>query len=317
MTAPGAAPEAFEESMSDIGSGGIDIGVIGGSGLYRMAAVEVEEERRVETPFGDPSDAYVIGRLEGKRVAFLPRHGRGHRLLPSEINFRANVFGFKLLGVERLLSVSAVGSMKEAYAPGQVVVPDQFIDRTRHRPDTFFGDGLAAHVSFADPVCAQLAAALADGAEAAGGVVHRGGTYLCMEGPQFSTRAESRLYRSWGVDVIGMTNLQEAKLAREAEICYATLAMVTDYDCWHESEEAVSVEAVLAVLAANAALGEDTVRRTVAALPERRPASGEAAAAGGCACGSALTYALLTDRALVPAATIDKLRPLLGRVWSA
>lgn len=304
-----------ERVLGDLG-GIADIGVIGGSGLYRMAAVEVEEERRVETPFGEPSDAYVIGRLEGKRVAFLPRHGRGHRLLPSEINFRANVYGFKLLGVERLLSVSAVGSMKEAYAPGQVVVPDQFIDRTRHRPDTFFGDGLAAHVSFADPVCAPLAAALADGAAAAGGVVHRGGTYLCMEGPQFSTRAESRLYRSWGVDVIGMTNLQEAKLAREAEICYATLAMVTDYDCWHESEEAVSVEAVLAVLAANAALGEETVRRTVAALPERRPAAGETAA-GGCACGSALTYALLTDRALVPAATIDKLRPLLGRVWSA
>jgi 5'-methylthioadenosine phosphorylase len=286
----------------------IGIGVIGGSGLYRMAAVEVEEERRVETPFGDPSDAYVIGRLEGRRVAFLPRHGRGHRLLPSEINFRANVYGFKVLGVERLLSVSAVGSMKEAYAPGQVVVPDQLIDRTRHRPDTFFGDGLAAHVSFADPICPSLAAALADAAEAAGGVAHRGGTYLCMEGPQFSTRAESRLYRSWGVDVIGMTNLQEAKLAREAEICYATLAMITDYDCWHESEEAVSVEAVLAVLAANAALGEETVRRAVAALPAER---------GGCACGSALSHALLTDRSLVPAETLDKLRPLIGRVWPA
>ncbi|HEX6203023.1 MAG TPA: S-methyl-5'-thioadenosine phosphorylase [Thermoanaerobaculia bacterium] len=294
-------------------SGEVGIGVIGGSGLYRMAAVEVEEERRVETPFGEPSDAYVIGRLEGKRVAFLPRHGRGHRLLPSEIPFRANLYGFKVLGVERILSISAVGSMKEGYAPGQVVVPDQFVDRTRHRADTFFGDGLVAHVSFADPVCPTLAAALGDAARAAGGTVHRGGTYLCMEGPQFSTRAESHLYRSWGVDVIGMTNLQEAKLAREAEICYATLAMVTDYDCWHEGEEAVSVEAVLAVLAANAVLGEETVRRAVAALPERRAAGEEA----GCACGTALTYALLTDRAAVPAETVDKLRPLIGRVWSS
>lgn len=290
----------------------VTIGVVGGSGLYRMAAVEVEEERRIETPFGEPSDAYVIGRLEGKRVAFLPRHGRGHRLLPSEIDFRANVWGFKALGVERLLSVSAVGSMKKAYAPGHVVVPDQFVDRTRHRPDTFFGEGLAAHVSFADPICPVTAAAFAESAAAAGGTVHRGGTYLCMEGPQFSTRAESNLYRSWGVDVIGMTNLQEAKLAREAEICYATLAMVTDYDCWHESEEAVSVEAVLAVLERNAALGEEAVRRAVAALPEERRAAGEP---GGCACGEALTWALLTDRALVPPATLDKLRPILARVW--
>jgi 5'-methylthioadenosine phosphorylase len=310
MAAPGAEPS--EERMGDIDSGKIEIGVIGGSGLYRMGAVEVEEERRVETPFGEPSDVYVIGRLAGKRVAFLPRHGRGHRLLPSEIDFRANVFGFKVLGVERLLSVSAVGSMQQAYAPGHVVVPDQFIDRTRHRPDTFFGDGLVAHVSFADPICPTLAVALADAATAAGATVHRGGTYLCMEGPQFSTRAESHLYRSWGVDVIGMTNLQEAKLAREAEICYATLAMVTDYDCWHESEEAVSVEAVLAVLAANAALGEETLRRAVEALPERRTVGEEA----GCGCGAALTHALLTDRAAVPAETVEKLRPLIGRAWS-
>ncbi len=284
-----------------------EIGVIGGSGLYRMAAVEVEEEVRLETPFGDPSDAYVLGRLEGRRVAFLPRHGRGHRLLPGEINFRANLFGFKLLGVERLLAVSAVGAMKLDYAPGHVVVPDQFIDRTRHRPDTFFGGGLVAHVSLADPVCPELAAAVAAAGAAAGGTVHRGGTYLCMEGPQFSTRAESNLYRSWGVDVIGMTNLQEAKLAREAEICYATLAMVTDYDCWHETEEAVNVEALLAVLAANARLGEEIVRRTVAGL--------DAARGAACGCGEALRYALITERDAVPAEALERLRPLVGRYF--
>jgi len=292
----------------------IRIGVVGGSGLYEMAAVEVEEERRVETPFGHPSDAFVVGRLEGRRVAFLPRHGRGHRLLPTEIPFRANLWAFKSLGVERLISVSAVGSMKLAYAPGHVVVPDQFVDRTRHRPDTFFGDGLAAHVSLADPVCPLLAGVLADAAEAAGGTVHRNGTYLCMEGPQFSTRAESNVYRGWGVDVIGMTNLQEAKLAREAEICYATLAMVTDYDCWHESEEAVSVEAVMAVLRANAELGQEVVRRAVAALGEGRAAAGSP---GGCGCGEALAFALLTDRSAVPAEAVERLRPILGRYFDA
>lgn len=280
------------------------IGVIGGSGLYAMDELRVLEERRVETPFGDPSDAYVLGELEGQRVAFLPRHGRGHRLLPTELNARANVFGFKLLGAEWLISISAVGSMKEAYAPSHVVVPDQFFDRTRHRADTFFGDGLVAHVSMADPVSPALAAILADAAEAAGATVHRGGTYLCMEGPQFSTRAESRIYRSWGIDVIGMTNLQEARLAREAEICYATLAMVTDYDCWHETEEAVSVEAVLGVLRQNARMGQETVRRAVAMLADRAPA---------CECADALRYALLTDPAAVPEATRERLRPLVGR----
>jgi len=294
----------------------IRIGVVGGSGLYEMAAVEVEETRRVATPFGEPSDAFVVGRLEGRRVAFLPRHGRGHRLLPTEIPFRANLWAFKSLGVERLLSVSAVGSMKLAYAPGHVVVPDQFVDRTRHRPDTFFGDGLAAHVSLADPVCPHLAGILADAAEAAGGTVHRGGTYLCMEGPQFSTRAESNVYRGWGVDVIGMTNLQEAKLAREAEICYATLAMITDYDCWHETEEAVSVEAVMAVLRANAELGQEVVRRAVAALGGERTGAGGAEAAG-CACGDALAFALLTDRSAVPAETVERLRPIVGRYFDA
>jgi 5'-methylthioadenosine phosphorylase len=284
--------------------GDFTIGIIGGSGLYGMEELEVLEERRLQTPFGDPSDAYVLGELDGRRVAFLPRHGRGHRLLPTELNARANVFGFKLLGCEWLISISAVGSMKEAYAPGHVVVPDQFFDRTRHRADTFFGDGLVAHVSLADPVSPALAGILADAAEASGATVHRGGTYLCMEGPQFSTRAESRIYRSWGVDVIGMTNLQEARLAREAEICYATLAMVTDYDCWHETEEAVSVEAVLGILRDNARMGQETVRRAVAMLAERAPE---------CECADALRFALLTEPAAVPEATRERLRPLVGR----
>lgn len=290
------------------------IGVIGGSGLYDMEELEVLEERRLETPFGEPSDAYVLGRLGAREVAFLARHGRGHRLLPSELNFRANLYGFKMLGVERILAVGAVGSMKLEYLPGDVVVPDQFIDRTRHRADTFFGDGLVAHVSFGDPVCPELWRHLGDGAAAVvedgrlpdfSPQVHRGGTYLCMEGPQFSTRAESLLYRSWGVDVIGMTNLQEAKLAREAEICYATLSMVTDFDCWHETEEAVSVGAVLEVLEANSRLARDIVRRVVPALPAER---GE-----HCSCGDALATALITDPAAVPAETVDKLRPIVGR----
>ena len=280
------------------------IGVIGGSGLYVMDELTALEERRLQTPFGDPSDAYVLGELEGERVAFLPRHGRGHRLLPTEINSRANLFGFKMLGVEWLISISAVGSMKEAYAPTHVVVPDQFFDRTRHRPDTFFGDGLVAHVSMADPVSPALAAILAEAAGAAGATVHRGGTYLCIEGPQFSTRAESHIFRSWGVDVIGMTNVQEARLAREAEICYATLAMVTDYDCWHETEEAVSVEAVLGVLRANSRLAQDTIRRAVGMLAERRP---------DCECADALRLAILSDPAAVPEATLGKLGPLVDK----
>ncbi|RMH20987.1 MAG: S-methyl-5'-thioadenosine phosphorylase [Acidobacteria bacterium] len=281
------------------------IGVIGGSGLYAMEGLQVRDEQRLETPFGAPSDAYVLGELEGVRVAFLARHGRGHRLMPSELNFRANLFGFKLLGVERILSVSAVGSMRRRYAPTDVVIPDQFFDRTRHRPDTFFGDGLVAHVSLADPVCPALLDLLAAAAESAGATVHRGGTYLCMEGPQFSTRAESHVYRAWGVDVIGMTNLQEAKLAREAEICYGTLAMVTDYDCWHQEEDDVEVHAVLEVLRQNAAMGQAIVRRAVAAL-----AAGEA---GDCACRDALRYALITDPAAVPAATRRRLAPIVGR----
>ncbi|MBK8480451.1 MAG: S-methyl-5'-thioadenosine phosphorylase [Proteobacteria bacterium] len=227
------------------------IGVVGGSGLYEIEGLTQARELRLETPFGAPSDAYVVGELAGRRAVFLPRHGRGHRLLPGEINYRANVHGFKQLGVRWLVSVSAVGSMREQIAPGELVIVDQFIDRTQGRAGSFFGEGVVGHVQFADPICGGLAAVLAAAAEQSGAVVHRGGTYLCIEGPQFSTRAESRLYRQWGVDVIGMTNLPEARLAREAGICYATLAMATDYDCWHEGHEDVSVQAVLAVMAGN------------------------------------------------------------------
>jgi 5'-methylthioadenosine phosphorylase len=286
------------------------IGVIGGSGLYAMDGLEVHEERRIETPFGDPSDVYVLGEIDGHRVAFLARHGRGHRLMPTELNFRANLYGMKLLGVERLIAVSAVGSMKLAYEPTHVVIPDQFFDRTRHRPDTFFGDGLVAHVSLADPVCPVLARHLGDSADAAGATVHRGGTYLCMEGPQFSTRAESEIYRHWGVDVIGMTNLQEAKLAREAEICYSTLAMITDYDCWHETEEDVSVDAVIAILKENAQRAQEVVRRTVQAV------AGETREPGACPCVDALRAALITDRKAVPEATIERLRPIVGKYFA-
>ena len=286
--------------------GDYGIGMIGGSGLYAMAGLEVREERRVTTPFGEPSDAYVLGELDGMPVAFLARHGRGHRLSPSELNFRANIYGFKSLGVERLLSVSAVGSMKEAYEPMHVVVPDQFYDRTRHRRDTFFGDGLVAHVSMADPVCPALHRLLGDAGDAAGATIHRGGTYLCMEGPQFSTRGESRIYRSWGVDVIGMTNLQEAKLAREAEICYATLAMVTDYDCWHEEEEDVTVDAVLEILRANARMGQEIIRRAAARLTDGSEVP-------ACGCRDALAMALITDRAAVPPATVKRLGPIVSR----
>ena len=286
--------------------GDYSIGMIGGSGLYAMDGLEIHEQRRVETPFGDPSDAYVLGEIDGTRVAFLARHGRGHRISPSELNFRANIYGFKSLGAERLLSVSAVGSMKEAYEPMHVVVPDQFYDRTRHRADTFFGDGLVAHVSMADPVCPALRRLLADAGDAAGATVHRGGTYLCIEGPQFSTRGESLIYRSWGVDVIGMTNLQEAKLAREAEICYATLAMVTDYECWHEDEEDVTVDAVLEILRANARMGQEVIRRAVARLAAGDPVP-------DCGCREALAMALITDRGAIPAATVRRLGPIVSR----
>jgi len=282
----------------------VQIGIIGGSGLYEMDGLKLVEENSIQTPFGDPSDAFMIGDLDGIRVAFLSRHGRGHRLLPSELNYRANIYGFKTLGVQTILSASAVGSMKEQYKPTDIVFPDQFIDRTRHRPDTFFGNGIVGHVTFADPMCGAISDALYESAREQGATAHRGGTYVCMEGPQFSTRAESKLYRSWGVDVIGMTNLQEAKLAREAEICYATMALVTDYDCWHESEEDVTVEAIMAVLHANARMAQKILRATVPHVAQRTR---------GCACASALQFAIVTDPARIPQKVKDDLAPIIGK----
>jgi 5'-methylthioadenosine phosphorylase len=290
--------------MSDI-----RIGVIGGSGLYGMEGMTVREERRIETPFGDPSDAYVIGELDGRLVAFLPRHGRGHRLLPSELNYRANIYGFKVLGVEEIVSVSAVGSLKIEYKPTDIVVPDQFFDRTRHRPDTFFGNGLVAHVSLAKPVCPRLIGIAAEAARAAGAVVHQGGAYVCMEGPQFSTRAESEVYRSWGADIIGMTNLQEAKLAREAEICYVSLSMVTDYDCWHETEEAVSGEGVMEVIRQNVKMSQEVVRQMLSRIGEPHGRD--------CICAEALKYSLITERSMIPAATLKALEPIVGKYIKA
>ncbi len=280
-----------------------EIGIIGGSGLYAMPGLTGVHEERIETPFGEPSDALVLGELEGRKVAFLARHGRGHRLLPSELNFRANIFAMKMLGVERILSVSAVGSLKEEHKPTDFVMPDQFIDRTFARAGTFFGEGIVAHVGFGDPVCATVSAAFAKACAEVGVVGKLGGTYICMEGPQFSTRAESNLYRSWGADVIGMTNLQEAKLAREAEICYATMAMVTDYDCWREGHDDVTVDQVIAVLHTNADNASKVVRAAVAAMPAER----------SCVCGNALQYAILTDRKAIPAAAREKLALLLKK----
>jgi len=279
------------------------LGVIGGSGLYELAGLTDVERRRVSTPFGDPSDELVIGRLGATRLVFLPRHGRGHRLLPSELNYRANVFALKTLGVEWILAVSAVGSLRKEIEPGHVVVPDQLIDRTRQRASTFFGRGIVAHVGFADPYCPNLSRAVAEAARAAGATVHAGGTYVCMEGPLFSTRAESHLYRSWGASVIGMTNLQEAKLAREAEICLATLALSTDYDCWNAEHADVGIEDVLRVIAANVELA----KRTVAAVAGRLPAR------TGCPCPTALANAIITDRAVIPPGVREDLAPLIGR----
>ena len=281
----------------------VHIGIIGGSGLYDMAALTDREERTVPTPFGEPSGPYVIGTLRGRRVAFLPRHGVGHRILPSELNFRANIYGFKVLGVERILSASAVGSLKEGYKPLDILVPDQFVDRTQGRISTFFGRGLVAHVGFAHPICADLARIASDAAEAVGATVHRGGTYVNMEGPQFSTLAESRLYRSWGMDVIGMTNLQEAKLAREAEICYATLALVTDYDCWHPDHDSVTVELIIANLMQNAATAQTTIAEAVSRLGEPRT----------CACKDALATAIITRPEHVPEQTKKDLAPIVGK----
>jgi len=280
-----------------------EIGIIGGSGLYAMPGLTSVRELRVETPFGEPSDAFVLGELEGRKVAFLARHGRGHKLLPSELNFRANIYALKKLGVERILSVSAVGSLKEEHKPTDFVIPDQFIDRTTRRISTFFGDGIVGHVAFGDPVCAVVARTLVDACKSEDLVVKSGGAYINMEGPAFSTRAESNLYRSWGADVIGMTNLQEAKLAREAEICYATVAMVTDYDCWHEGHDDVSVEQIVAVLNQNAANACKVVKAAVAAMPKER----------SCACASALKYAILTSPDVIPEATRERLDLLIGK----
>ena len=279
------------------------IGIIGGSGLYSMPGFELEQEVVIESPWGMPSDAYMTGRLAGKDVVFLARHGRGHRILPSELNFRANIYGFKSLGVERIISLSAVGSLKEEHRPLDFVIPDQFFDRTRGRVSTFFGDGLAVHISFADPICPQLSKTVYQACAAESVKATRGGTYLCMEGPQFSTKAESNVYRSWGMDVIGMTNLQEAKLAREAGICYVTVAMVTDYDCWHPDHDAVTVNDIIAHLVKNAENAAKVVTRAVAAMPAERT----------CKCGSALAHAIITDRKMVSESTRKKLELLVGK----
>jgi len=281
----------------------VQIGIIGGSGLYDMAAVTDREEVTLTTPFGDPSGPYVIGTLRGRRVAFLARHGAGHRILPSELNFRANVFGMKMLGVEYILSASAVGSLREEYKPLDLVIPDQFVDRTRGRISTFFGSGLVAHVGFAHPFCKVLSGIAFDSGTRANATIHKGGTYVCMEGPQFSTLAESRLYRSWGADIIGMTNLQEAKLAREAEICYTTLALVTDYDCWHPDHDSVTVDMIIANLMQNAKTAQQIIAGAVDALPYER----------SCECASALKYALITRPDAVPAQTRQDLAPLVGK----
>ena len=279
------------------------VGIIGGSGMYEMDGLEILREEQVRTPFGDPSDRYVVGRLDGRPVAFLARHGRAHSLMPSELNFRANIYGFKLLGAEWILSASAVGSMREDVKPLDILIPDQFFDRTRGRVGTFFGNGLVAHVSLADPTCPVLGEVLYRAGTQVGARMHRGGTYLCIEGPQFSTRAESRIYRGWGVDVIGMTNLQEAKLAREAEICYATMALVTDYDVWHETEDDVSVESVVAVLRQNVRTARVVLREAVRMIPPART----------CVCGHALQDAIITARDRIPAEVKRDLAPIVGK----
>jgi 5'-methylthioadenosine phosphorylase len=278
------------------------IGVLGGSGLYDIAGLTDVEEVRLDTPFGEPSDAYVTGVLEGRTLVFLPRHGRGHRISPSEVNYRANIHGFKQLGAQWLISISAVGSMREEIKPGDVVIVDQLFDRTRDRPRTFFGDGIVGHIEFADPMCPDLSRLLGEVAREAGARVHEGGTYICIEGPQFSTRAESRIYRSWGVDVIGMTNIPEAKLAREAGLCYATVAMSTDYDCWHEAEDDVSVEAIVQQLQRNAELARQIIRQAALRIPTRR----------SCRCADAVKNAVITSPDAMDPATREKLRLILG-----
>ncbi|MBE0504567.1 MAG: S-methyl-5'-thioadenosine phosphorylase [Desulfuromonadales bacterium] len=280
------------------------IGVIGGSGLYEIEGLNNVQEVVVETPYGPTSDVLVTGELHGVQMVFLPRHGRGHRLLPSEVPFTANIYAMKKLGVQRIISVSAVGSMREEIVPGHIVIPDQFFDRTLgKRPMTFFGEGIAGHVQFADPVCKDLSTVLYNAAQGVGATVHRGGTYLCMEGPQFSTRAESQIYRSWGVDIIGMTNINEARLAREAEICYGTIALATDYDCWHSAHDDVSIEAIIAIIQQNVAMARKIIAAAVAELAVER----------SCACKDALQFAIMTNKKLIPAATKEKLSVIMGR----
>ncbi|MFB3883934.1 MAG: S-methyl-5'-thioadenosine phosphorylase [Thermodesulfobacteriota bacterium] len=279
------------------------VGVIGGSGLYEMEGLEDVQTISLTTPFGAPSDSFVVGRVEGTKVAFLPRHGKGHRISPSSLNFRANIYAMKVLGVQSIIGVSAVGSMKESLHPGDMVIPDQYIDRTVHRQNTFFSDGVVCHISFADPVCPTLSQIIYEAGKEVGANVHKGGTYLCIEGPQFSTRAESKLYRTWGVDVIGMTNLPEARLAREAEICYATIAFVTDYDCWHEEEADVSIGEVLRILAQSTKIAKRAIRNAIPKLPEKRE----------CFCSTALKHALITGKKHIPEKTKKDLEPIIGK----
>ena len=280
------------------------LGVIGGSGFYQMGGLEMVERVELDTPFGKPSDCYYRGQMGEVEVVFLSRHGQGHRIMPSELNYRANIYGMKQLGVEHLVSVSTAGSMKEEIAPGDLVVVNQFVDHTNKRPATFFGDGIVGHVSMADPVCADLSRDLVKAARATGAKIHDGGAYLCIEGPQFSSRAESNIYRSWGVDVISMTAMQEARLAREAELCYAVLALVTDYDCWHQSVKAVDIGEILRVMRLNVEVAQKAVANVTQALAGRRRT---------CACGHALKDAIITDRAVIPRATIERLRPIIGK----
>ncbi len=279
------------------------VGVIGGSGLYEIEGLEDVQTISLTTPFGDPSDSFVIGRLEGVKIAFLPRHGRGHRISPSALNFRANIYAMKLLGVQWIIGVSAVGSMKESIHPGDMVIPNQFIDRTTGRPNTFFSDGIVGHISFADPVCPVLGQILFEAGKEVGATVQKDGTYLCIEGPQFSTRAESKLYQTWGVDIIGMTNIPEAKLAREAEICYATIAFATDYDCWHQEAGDVSIGEVLRILAKSTKIAKSAIRNAVKHLPEKRE----------CVCATALKYGLITGKKFIPDKTKKDLELIIGK----
>ena len=279
------------------------VGVIGGSGLYDMEGLEEVQNVSLKTPFGDPSDSFTVGRLEGVQVAFLPRHGKGHRIQPSSLNSRANIYGMKMLGVQWIIGVSAVGSMKESIRPGDMVIPNQFIDQTKGRPSTFFNDGIVGHIGFADPVCPVLSQILFEVGKEVGATVHKDGTYICIEGPQFSTRAESRLYRTWGVDIIGMTNLPEAKLAREAEICYSTIAFATDYDCWHDAAEDVSVGEILRILAQSTKIAKSAIRHAINRLPGRRE----------CVCANALKYAMVTAKKFISEKTKKDLQPIIGK----